>query len=521
MEKEVSDHSERQHWQIFTRDEMKRTGYNGRVIMAVWTFKRKQNPFGEITKYKARLCAHGGQTQKDVHYTETYAPVVNWSTIRLLLTLANVYGWKSRQIDFVMAFPQADVKTDVFMEVPQHFEVNGQNGLQRNESAQNPRQQPHVLKLKKNVYGLKDGPLTWYEHLLKGLFARGFIQSKVDPCLFIKNGIVILVYCDDCIVLSPDETVITKFVDSMKTDYTLTDEGDISAYLGIQVVTKQGQISFTQPALIQRILETVPLKDQRMHDTPADVTLHKDKDGQERKTDFHYRSAIGQLNFLTASTRPELQMAVHQCARFSANPKLSHEQAVKRIIRYLKRTPNEGLILKPDLTRGLECHVDADFAGGFNKDFPEDASGCLSRTGYVIWFAACPIIWASKMQTTIALSTTEAEYIALSTALRDVIYVTQLLDELKSYKILDTEHPTSIKCKVFEDNIGALELAKTPKLRPRTKHIAIKYHHFRDFVKRNNVDIQHVSTVEQVADIFTKPLPRPAFEYLRKKLCGW
>ncbi len=179
------------------------------------------------------------------------------------------------------------------------------------------------------------------------------------------------------------------------------------------------------------------------------------------------------------------------------------------------------MILKPDKTRGLECHVDADFAGGFSPQYSEDASACLSRTGYVLWYAGCPLLWASKMQTTIALSTTEAEYMALSAALREVIYVTQLLDELRSHEVGILPEDALIKCKVFEDNVGALEMAKTPKLRPRTKHIAIQYHHFREYVKTKRVTIQHVGTNEQVADIFTKPLPRPQFEYLRKRLCGW
>jgi hypothetical protein len=126
---------------------------------------------------------------------------------------------------------------------------------------------------------------------------------------------------------------------------------------------------------------------------------------------------------LTASTRPELMVAVHQCARFSADPRLQHEQAIKRIVCYLKRTADKGLILRLDVSRGLECHVDADFAGGFSPEYSDDATTCYSRTGFIIWFAGCPLIWSSKLQTTIALLTIEVEYIALSIALRDVIYV--------------------------------------------------------------------------------------------------
>jgi hypothetical protein len=350
--------------------------------MAVWSFKRKRNPFGVITKYKARLCAHGGQTVQGVHYDASYNPVVSWTTIRLLLTLTLVMEWFTRQIDFVLAFPQAETQTNVFMEVPGHFEV--QNGkLARNSRAPNPRHQPNVLKLLKNLYGLKDAGLTWFEHLKDGLVKRGFRQSLVEPCMFIRGNLILLVYMDDCITICPDDEPITKFIASMQTDYVLTDEGNISAYLGIQVDGKKtsNELEFhlTQPALINRIIETIPLKD---HGTPANRILYKG--GEPRKTDFHYRSAVGQLNYLTASTRPELMVAVHQCARFSADPRLQHEQAIKQIVRYLKRSLDKGLILRPDISRGLECHVDTDFAGGFSPEYSDDATTCYSRTGFII-----------------------------------------------------------------------------------------------------------------------------------------
>jgi hypothetical protein len=275
-------------------------------------------------------------------------------------------GWSPRQIDFVLAFPQADTRTNLFMEVPSHFEV--QNGeLAQNSRAPHPRHQPNVLKLLKNLYGLKDAGLTWFKHLKDGLTARGFKQSLVEPCMFIRGGLILLVYVDDCVAICPNQAPITDFIDSMRADYVLTDEGGISAYLGIQVECKQTRngpkYHLTQPALIDRIIETIPLKDERLHDTPADKILYKG--GEPRKTDFHYRSAVGQLNYLTASSRPELMVAVHQCARFSADPRLQHEQAIKRIVRYLKRTLDKGLILRPNVSKGLECHVDADFAGGF------------------------------------------------------------------------------------------------------------------------------------------------------------
>ena len=220
--------------------------------------------------------------------------------------------------------------------------------------------------------------------------------------------------------------------------------------------------------------------------------------------------------------------AVHQCARFCNDPKLSHEKAVKRIIRYLigtvrndrnRRTSNQGIIYKPDKTKSVDVFVDASFADDWNKTWSEEPSSVMSRTGYVIMYANCPIIWCSKLQTEITLSTTESEYVALSQSLRDVIPLLGLLGELK--KVIPTEDSSpKIHCTVFEDNKGCIDLASSPKMRPRTKHIALKYHHFRSFVG-NTITIHYIETTEQIADIFTKSLNDNQFYKLSLYLNGW
>ena len=203
-----------------------------------------------------------------------------------------------------------------------------------------------------------------------------------------------------------------------------------------------------------------------------------------------------------------------------ANPKRSHGEAVKRIGRYLLGTREMGYIIRPDESKSFECYVDADYCGNWDPLHSDDSNSAKSRTGYVIMYHGCPLLWASRLQTVFPLSTTEAEYVALSTALRDVISVMELLKEMKGqgYDVLDT--PT-LKCKLFEDNSGALEQAKTAKYRPRTRHINAAWHHFRSYVSKGLIQIRSIRTNWQLGDTFTKQVSKEEFVRFRKLIFGW
>ena len=198
-------------------------------------------------------------------------------------------------------------------------------------------------------------------------------------------------------------------------------------------------------------------------------------------------------------------MGTHQCARFNNYPHLSNERAVNRIGRYLLITRDKGMIYRPDITRDLECYVAADFSGGWKYDNHDSLESVLSRTGFVIMYAGCPITWGSKLQTEIALSTTESEYIALSSAMREVIPFLGIMKETSGLFGLLTRDPV-FRCTVWEDNESCSTVAKSPKFTPRTNHIAIKCHHFRRFVSDGTIIIKSIDTAEKITDIFTKPL---------------
>ena len=213
-------------------------------------------------------------------------------------------------------------------------------------------------------------------------------------------------------------------------------------------------------------------------------------------------------------------MAVHQNARFCNEPMLSNEKAVPRIGNYLLGTRTRGIVYKPDKSKGLECYVDADFAGGWSQADAENAENVMSRTGYIIMYANCPIHFVSKLQTEIALSTAEAEYIALSQALREVIPLMTLLEEINKTFPVTLGAPDFV-CTVHEDNQSCIKMAQSHRFTPRTKHIALKYHHFRSFVKAKRVTITYCRTELQKADLLTKPLSDALFFRLRSMVLGW
>jgi hypothetical protein len=251
--------------------------------------------------------------------------------------------------------------------------------------------------------------------------------------------------------------------------------------------------------------------------------LSRDLHGEPFNEDWHYRSVIGKLNFLEKSTRLDIAYAVHQCARFSTDPKASHAAAIKRLGKYLLGTKDKGLILNPQETHSFDCWVDADFCGNWDRvNADVDPSTAKSRTGYIITYAACPIVWASKLQPYVALSTSESEYGALSTSLRDVIHMMQIVKEAGSRLEWKTfEGKPTVHCKAFEDNSGALEWARLPKMRTRTKHLNIRLHHFREHVRAKHISINKIPTRYQLGDIATKPQPEDLFVSQRESLMQW
>ena len=288
-----------------------------------------------------------------------------------------------------------------------------------------------------------------------------------------------LTYVDDCLILAKDDATIDqlmKYLNHGEEKFDFTEDGDIKYYLGVEFErTSNREIKLTQELLIQRIIKVVNFEhdsDRSKSTTAVKPNVSKDENGPSRKHKWHYKLVIGMLNYLEKTTRLDIAFAVHQCARFYKDPKLLHKQAVYQIIRYLIRTKKNALVFQPDNKAGIKYHVDADFLGNWSQFNLENPASVLLRTGFVITYAKCPLVWASKLQTETSLPTTEEKYIALSQSLREIIPLLGLLNEIKRHfsVIMDL---SKIKCTVFEDNKSCIQLAKAPRMNLQTKYIVL------------------------------------------------
>jgi hypothetical protein len=491
-------------------------------LPAVWAFKIKHLPDWTILKYKARLNVHGGKQKHGVNYWETYAPVVNWSTVRRTMILSLLKDFKCRQVDFVQAFTQAPIDCPVYMEIPAQYTVQD-NQLVFTGAHHKATDKTHIIKLLKNMYGLKQAGHNWYNTLTDELLKTGFRQSSIDKCLFIRDNCIVIVYVDDCLLFSPHDKVLDNMIALFNKHFKIISSSSIETYLSLEVTRNtDGTIPLRQPGLIDKVITLCSLEaESNEHLTPADKLLFEFLEGDEpRQHTWSYCQVIGVLNYIAATSRPDITFAVHQCARFSNNPGRLHEIAVRHIVRYLKGTRDKGYILRPTETPSIDCYADADFTGSWTVDNLDNPTSVKSRTGYLITFAGCPILWTSKLQNEIALSTTEAEYIALSQAMRDLIPMQTIMHELTTVFGYTVQQATTHST-VFEDNKGCVDLIATPTMRPRSRHISIKYHHFREHVRKGHICIRWISTDMQLADIFTKPLAAPKFTLLRQRILGW
>jgi hypothetical protein len=290
-----------------------------------------------------------------------------------------------------------------------------------------------VWKLRKSIYGLKQSPCNYFLHIKSKLEELGFRQSVADPCLFISPTVICLVYVDDALLVYRDHNAVDDLTTRMLQIGMLFEvESDVAGYLGVSIDRRtDGTIVMRQEGLAKRIVEALFLDDKTVTSvrTPAVDFLPIDTEGEHPLGLYNYASVVGMLNYLQGHSRIDIGFAVSQVTRFVHSPQRSHELSLKRIGRYLKGTLDKGLILKhlpfdaDNHQLKMDIYVDAAFACGWGTELGTNPNSVKSHTGYIVEVMGCSVIWCSKLQTSIATSTMESEYTALSMALCAAILI--------------------------------------------------------------------------------------------------
>ena len=461
-----------------------------------WVFKVKYNSKGTVERFKARLVAKGYSQKYGLDYEETFSPVVRFTSIRMLLAFAVQHNMLIHQMDVVAAFLNGSLQEDIYMEQPDGY-VQAKN-------------EQLVCKLKKSLYGLKQAPRCWNAVLNDFLKSIEFEQSVADPCVYVKKTkdhlVIVAVYVDDLIIIANTSEEMAKIKEILSVRFKMTDMGKLHYCLGITIVQEEEQqcLWIHQKQYISKLLVKYGMTEAKTVSTPTDISVKLRMDDKHSKQvdQVMYQSIVGSLLYAAVVTRPDISQAVGVISKFSSRPTEAHLTAAKRILHYLKGTDNLAVKYQKSDNGTLIGYADADWAGD-----PEDRH---STSGNLFLMGEGPISWLSKKQTTVALSTSEAEYVSVSAATQEVVWLRRLLTDIQAIP----EGPTVI----MEDNQGAIGIAKNPIQHARTKHIDIRYHYVREALQQGIICLSYCPTDKQLADLLTKGLPRERFEVLRKAM---
>jgi hypothetical protein len=491
-------------WQKAINDELQSLKENGtwtlvdlppdkKPIQCKWVFKIKKDSDGKVTKYKARLVAKGFTQVRGIDFNETYSPVVRSSTLRLLFSLAVENGWSINQWDVTTAFLYGQLKEDIYMLQPRGAVVKGQ--------------EMKVCKLNRSLYGLRQASNAWFNELDKEMLSLGYIQSKIEPCLYQKQlpnnkTIVVVIYVDDIFVFGNCDFEKHKLKAGLLNKFKVKDLGPAKHVLGMRLRRKNGELFLDQEQYILNVLKEFEMTDCKPVVTPMEVGLKLEK-ASNSDCNLPYQNLIGCLNYIALNTRPDISHVVSILSQFNSCYDELHFKCAKRVLRYLKGTLHLCLKFKKTNKPQLHGYVDADWGGSFDRK---------SFTGFIFKLGENMISWESKKQQSVSLSSTEAEYVGLAQASKEAIYLSSILISIMPYMC-------SVPIVIYNDNQSAHRIASNKMNHNRTKHIDIKYHFVREAVLADRIDIRYMSTDRMVADILTKCLHGPKIKLFIPQLC--
>lgn len=458
-----------------------------------WVFTKKRNAERKVIKFKARLVAQGFSQKPGIDYSNdgTFAPVMRFETLRALIALAAIYGWDLRQLDVKGAYLNGYLEEELYMRQPPGFD----DGTGR------------VCRLRRSLYGLKQAGNVWNKEFDTAMIDLGFQRLKTDYCCYKRQDgdefEILLVWVDDILSIASTTSRNDLLEQQLRQKFDIKSLGRPSMLLGMKITQdiKRQTISISQTAYIDQLLKKFGLQDCNPVSTPMDPNIKLDRPGESQddeqapnEASASYATLIGSLMYLARGSRPDIAYATQKLAQYTKNPQPVHWTAVKRIFRYLKGTRNYALTYggsEDELNEDLNIYCDADWASDADRK---------SISGYVFKIAGGAVAWSAKKQSTVALSTAEAEYTAATHCAKQVLWYRSLFTEL------GINIPTTST--IFTDNQAAVSIAHHPEFYSRTKHIDISLHFLRDLVQNGTLNTVYINTEDNLADLFTKGLPR-------------
>jgi Reverse transcriptase (RNA-dependent DNA polymerase) len=498
---------ERKLWHKAALDELQALIENGtfdlvqlppgrKAIGSRWVFKVKKNADGSIERLKGRLVAQGFSQRPGFDFTETFAPTPKWAALRAILALAALEDLHLESVDISSAFLNGKLEEEVYMRQPEGFVEKGKDW---------------VWRLQKSLYGLKQAGRCWHKKLNEVLESMGFKRIVCEHSIWIfgkdEMRIIIPVFIDDMTIAAKSMDSIKQVISELKSHFKLRELGPTSWLLGVEIIRDRSKrtLSLSQHQYVLSLLERFGMSDCNPVVTPMDPGLKlsstmsptSSKDIEEMHS-VPYLQAVGALMYLATATRPDIAYTVGVLARFNKNPGMTHWKAVKHLFRYLKGTLDLKLTYAPDPTSIdlFISYTDADHGGN-----PDNGR---STSGYVVKMGTGAISWSSKLQSIVALSTTEAEYVASTSAGQEILWLRNLFSEL-GYSL-------SSPSPLWIDSNSALSVAKNPEHHGRMKHLDLRFYWLRDEVEKGTIHIAHLRTDEMPADVLTKPLVRVKHE---------
>ncbi len=446
-----------------------------KVISSKWVFKRKRNAAGAVTRHKARLVAQGYVQRYNVDYWETYAPTVAATTLRTFLTVCKLKKLKINQVDVTTAFLYGDIDGEIYLRPPTAYSTPGQ-----------------VWRLRKSIYGLKQSPKCWSYKLNTILEKQGFHPTKSDRCLFVRGDSTtgqayILVYVDDCLIAAQTDEELTNIKKELMKDFEIQDLGQLGMFIGVEFKEAgESILAASQSRYIDELAERFNVTEAHPL-TNLPVVNPQELENEPIDETIPYRSIVGGLLYISSMTRPDISAAVSYLSRYLDKPSRKAWKQAKQVLNYLRNTKHRPLLLGELDQSSLVTYADANFAPAGDRK---------SQSGAVFQLAGSTVGWLSKKQKTVSTSTTEAEYIALSLATNETLWLQHLLEEMGTNVIL----PTTI----YEDNQPAISIATNQRNPGLAKHLDVKLHAVSDYHQKGFIKVSPIASKDQLADGLTK-----------------